>query len=228
MPHASHSTTSWQTPAAQAFSRQPVPRGLVEEILDRSARAPSGVNTQPWQVVVVAGAARARLVQQLRPQVDALAEDADALADFWRRFGTHPLAAGWNAADVAHAGDAALTVAMGQRGADPSALRHYFDLAGAPMGLFFFLHEQLGVGSVLDCGMFIQNIVLTARARGLHAVLQTGWRGLAQAEIQAALAPPASSGLLAVLALGHATPATVGADAVAPVPDMATRTTWHD
>ena len=105
------------------------------------------------------------------------------------------------------------------------ALLHYFDLAGAPLGIFFLLHDQLGVGSVLDTGMFMQNIVLLARARGLQAVVQTGWRGVSEA-VLAELAPPPSMWLVAALALGFAEPASSDG-AGANVPDMDSRTIWH-
>lgn len=42
----------------RAFLSTPVPRQTIEDILSVSARAPSGVNTQPWQVTVLTGADR--------------------------------------------------------------------------------------------------------------------------------------------------------------------------
>ncbi len=80
-----------------AFSARPVPRALAEEILNLSARAPSGVNTQPWNVVLVSGAARERLVLRVRPQVDALVTDAARRDAFWRAFDMHPVVADWGA-----------------------------------------------------------------------------------------------------------------------------------
>ena len=41
----------------RAFLPQPVPRTLIEELLAVAARAPSGTNTQPWQVHVLTGGA---------------------------------------------------------------------------------------------------------------------------------------------------------------------------
>lgn len=45
----------------RAFLDTPVPRETVEEILAVASRAPSGTNTQPWKVYVLAGDAKARL-----------------------------------------------------------------------------------------------------------------------------------------------------------------------
>jgi nitroreductase len=50
-----------QEPGPGGYSGQPVPRALIEEILGLARRAPSGVNTQPWEVYVLQGPALARL-----------------------------------------------------------------------------------------------------------------------------------------------------------------------
>ena len=51
--------------SVRAFRPDPVPRGLLEEILTLAARAPSGTNIQPWKVHVVTGQARARLEREV-------------------------------------------------------------------------------------------------------------------------------------------------------------------
>ena len=45
----------------RAFLPTPVPRATIEEILRVASYAPSGTNTQPWQVCVLTGAAKERL-----------------------------------------------------------------------------------------------------------------------------------------------------------------------
>ena len=37
------------------FKPDPVPRKVIREILDTAVRAPSGMNTQPWEFAVLAG-----------------------------------------------------------------------------------------------------------------------------------------------------------------------------
>ncbi|MEO7127933.1 MAG: nitroreductase family protein, partial [Rhodoferax sp.] len=39
----------------RAFTPQAVPRETIAHLLDVAARAPSGTNTQPWKVYVLAG-----------------------------------------------------------------------------------------------------------------------------------------------------------------------------
>ena len=50
--------------------RTPVPRETIEDILRVAARAPSGTNTQPWQVYVLTGAAKAELSRAIRAAYD--------------------------------------------------------------------------------------------------------------------------------------------------------------
>ena len=50
----------------------------------------------------------------------------------------------------------------------------FFD---APVGLMFTIDKRMGRGSLVDVGMFIQNIMLAARARGLHTCPQAAWNG---------------------------------------------------
>ena len=50
----------------------------------------------------------------------------------------------------------------------------FFD---APVGLMFTIDPVMGRGSLFDYGMFVQNIMLAARARGLHTCPQAAWNG---------------------------------------------------
>ena len=46
----------------RAFKSDPVPAGLVREILDKARRSPSGGNLQPWRVYALAGDELARFL----------------------------------------------------------------------------------------------------------------------------------------------------------------------
>ncbi len=48
----------------------------------------------------------------------------------------------------------------------------FFD---APVGLIFTIHRDLETGSWLDYGMFLQNVMLAARGRGLHTCPQAAF-----------------------------------------------------
>ena len=67
----------------RAFLPREVPRETIDEILQVAARAPSGTNTQPWKVYVVAGEPRAELSRKILAAFDdpAVAEIAFIVAD---------------------------------------------------------------------------------------------------------------------------------------------------
>jgi nitroreductase len=51
--------------SVRAFRDEPVPRQLLEKILNDASRAPSAINMQPWEVHVVIGEERKRLSRRL-------------------------------------------------------------------------------------------------------------------------------------------------------------------
>jgi nitroreductase len=58
--------------SCRAFLPRPVPRETIEHILDIARRAPSGTNTQPWNVYVLQGASRDALVEKACAAHDAI------------------------------------------------------------------------------------------------------------------------------------------------------------
>jgi len=54
----------------RAFLPTPVPRQTIEDILAVAARAPSGTNTQPWQVHVLTGGSKVALSRDIRAAFD--------------------------------------------------------------------------------------------------------------------------------------------------------------
>jgi nitroreductase len=56
----------------RAFSDRPIATGIVREILELSARAPSGSNLQPWHVYAPLGQAREALIQRVKSKLSDL------------------------------------------------------------------------------------------------------------------------------------------------------------
>jgi len=81
--------------------------------------------------------------------------------------------------------------------------RRNFRFFDAPVGLMFTLERVMGRGSLIDYGMFMQNIMLAARARGLHTCPQAAWNGFAKI-----ILPHIGAGddemLVCGMSLGHA------------------------
>lgn len=159
----------------RAFLPTPVARDDIEAILRVAATAPSGTNIQPWQVYVLTGETQARLSRKIievamDPAQDALHErEYSYYPDQWLSpFIERRRKVGWD-----------LYGLLGLTREDKAGMaaqhaRNYafFD---APVGLMFTIRRELSVGSWLDYGMFLQNIMLAARARGLDTCPQAAF-----------------------------------------------------
>lgn len=161
--------------SVRAFLPTPVPQETVEEILRIASRAPSGTNTQPWKVYVCAGAVKDALCAETRA---ARAADKDgsihkAAYDYYPERFPEPYLARRRAVGWALYG--LLGIEKGDR---EKAYRQHdrnFLLFDAPVGLFFFIDKRLELGSWLDYGMFIGNVMTAARGFGLHSCPQAAW-----------------------------------------------------
>ena len=218
----------FREPASKGFSRQEVPRALIEEVLDLARRAPSGVNTQPWNVFVLQGQACAALVGLALAGLPGLVATTSGRAAFWEQFNRHPGTSDWPGQGPQTTGDSYLSAAMAADDAVTTQvkLEPYFRLFDAPVGLMFTISRDLGLGSLLDYGMFLQNIVLAARARGLGGCVQTGWKGLADMVLPS-LGAPDDAMLVCGMALGYEDASVAPAAAIAEAPAVASFTTWH-
>ena len=81
----------------------------------------------------------------------------------------------------------------------------FFD---APVGLIFTLDRVMGQGSLLDYGMFMQNIMIAARARGLDTCPQAAFNQFHKI-IARQLDLPASQKIICGMALGYADPSKI-------------------
>jgi len=157
--------------SVRAFRSDPVPRALVEEILALASRAPSGTNIQPWKVRVLAGAVRDRVCREMLATLEREGEAA-----FQSPHNYYPLK--WREPYLARrrAVGFGLYALLGLKRDDKQgiALQHArnFKFFDAPVGLIFTIDADLELGSWLDYGMFIENVMLAARARGLDTCPQ--------------------------------------------------------
>ena len=158
--------------SVRAFRPDPVPRAVVEEILEVASRAPSGTNIQPWKIHVVAGEVRARLEREVLAHRET--DPADSGAEFPRTGKRkEPYVS-----RMRKLGKDMYTLLEIPRG-DPAANwrqwgRNYrfFD---APVGLILTIDKELDQMSFLDTGMFAMAIMLAAKARGLDTCAQGAW-----------------------------------------------------
>ncbi|MFO0207650.1 MAG: nitroreductase [Betaproteobacteria bacterium] len=174
-PHAivDHAITSRRS--IRAFLPTPVPRALLEEILVVASRAPSGTNTQPWQVHVLTGAARARLAAAIVAAYDD-PEQARSHSEeyaYYPREWVEPYLGrrrkvGWDLYGLLGIGKADKTRMHAQH-------RRNYQFFDAPVGLIFTIDRVMEQGSWLDYGMFLQTVMVAARARGLDTCPQAAF-----------------------------------------------------
>ena len=153
--------------SVRAFLPDPVPRETIERILEVAARAPSGTNTQPWQVVVLTGEAKSALTQKIVAAYDDPAQRATHTDEYayypteWRSpYIDRRRKVGWDLYGLLGIGKADKAAMHAQHGRNYA----FFD---APVGLIFTIDRVLQQGSWLDYGMFLQSVMVAARGRGL-------------------------------------------------------------
>ena len=159
----------------RAFLPTPVPRQTIEDILAVASRAPSGTNTQPWQVHVLLGAARQRLsdaIAAVYSDPEQLKQQTEEYAYYPREWADPYLArrrkVGWDLYRLLGIGKADKARMHAQHGRN----YRFFD---APVGLIFTIDRIMQQGSWLDYGMFLQSIMVAARARGLDTCPQAAF-----------------------------------------------------
>lgn len=188
------------------FLSTPVPQGMIEEILHVASRAPSGTNTQPWKVHVLTGASRQGLVDK----VMAIHNDPAQLAQHSEEYDYYPKEwvspyidrrrkIGWDMYGLMGIGKTERDRMHAQQGRNFM----YFD---APVGMVFTIDRIMGRGSWLDYGMFLQNIMVAARARGLDTCPQAAFNHFHDV-IEAHLGmDPSKEMVVASMSLGYADP----------------------
>jgi len=156
--------------AVRAFRPLPLDRQLVEEILEDAATAPSGANVQPWRVYVVSGRAKDELAAALvaasrSGTAPAPAHFPDPLPDVFRArlqdFGARYYASlGIERSDIA---------------ARTRQSERNFSFFDAPVGLLFSIDRRLNPHSWIDLGLFAQNLMIAAKARGIDTCPQVSF-----------------------------------------------------
>ncbi len=168
----------------RAFLPKPVERGLLQNLLQVAARAPSGTNTQPWKVYVLQGANKDALIDQVVAAHNAIAANPSLAAQFKEEYDYYPEK--WVSPYIDRRRECGfglygvLGLGKGDKAGMHAQHQQNFKFFGAPVGLMFTMDKVMGRGSLVDYGMFLQNIMLAARARGLHTCPQAAWNGFSK------------------------------------------------
>ncbi len=170
--------------SARAFLPKPVTRETIEGILQVASRAASGTNTQPWKTYVLQGASRDSLVQKVCTAHDAIRDNPALAAEHKEEYDYYPEKWVSPYIDRRRENGWSLYGLLGITKADKDKMhaqhQRNYQFFDAPVGLMFTLDRVMGRGSLVDYGMFLQSIMVAARARGLHTCPQAAWNGFAK------------------------------------------------
>jgi nitroreductase len=178
------------------------PRDLLEHILRVAARAPSGTNMQPWAVHVVTGETKTRLSAAVLAAHDAPDGHVQPYkyypAEFFEPYQARRRKVGWDLYGL-------LGIGRGDKDKMHAQVGRNFVFFDAPVGMIFTIDSRLEIGSWLDHGMFLENVMIAARGHGLDTCPQAAFARFHRA-IRAVLPLAETDTVVCGLALGYADP----------------------
>lgn len=150
--------------SVRAYLDKDVPDQLISQLLEIAACAPSGANSQPWQVSILRGQTKRdlerRMTESFEQGVQANQDYHYYPPDWFDPYQTRRVECGHQ-----------LYQALGIERTDKQRRRQQWTANyggfGAPVVLMFSLHKDLAIGSYMDCAMFMQTLMLAAVDLGL-------------------------------------------------------------
>lgn len=187
--------------STRAFKPDPVPREIIEKILEAAGRSPSYTNTQPWRVAVVSGKKKEEISKILYEMAKSNIPPAPDIA----------LPKGWPPELEARSREhgARRLQSMGVERGDTVKREELrlanFKFYGAPCVLFLLMDRALTSWSIFDMGQFVHGITLAAHSLGLGTCIQASITNYPDA-IRQSLGIPGTGMVLVGVSLGYPDP----------------------
>lgn len=199
------------------FLPTPIPQELIDQILTDAMTAPSWSNTRPYLVGVASGDRLQRISEAFLARWEQAAKAL--LNGFWgklklliTRFGLpksdykvnrrYPAELKPRSARIGAELYGLLGIKRDDHQARQAQWAKNYKFFGAPTSFFIFTHSGLGEYSVSDAGLFMQNLMLSAHARGLGTCAQ-GASALWADPVRAEFRVPKGYKLLCGIAIGY-------------------------
>jgi nitroreductase len=150
------------------FKDVPIPKETLIELIEIAKWSPSYKNSQPWEVLIVSGQKKEELSKIL---IDLLEKGEKPSPDI-------PEPVSWPEKVLNRINEhlKKRSEFFGIDLADPEIIKKAkianFRFYGAPHGIFLFQDKDLPLWSLFDIGLFAQNLMLAAHAKGLGTVPQ--------------------------------------------------------
>ena len=155
--------------SSRNFLDKDVPEDIITNMLDAARYAPSGVNTQPWHVIVLKNDKLKKVSELMLDKFDNHSLGKPEY-DYYPTQWFEPYSIRRKNCRLSRF--AALGITKHDTQTREQAWRRNYEFFGAPVGLIFLKDKRLGEGSFLDYGMFLQNIMLMATAQNLATCAQ--------------------------------------------------------
>ncbi|NDK90935.1 nitroreductase [Gordonia desulfuricans] len=159
--------------SCRSYRPDPVPREVVEQLLTMAQRTASWCNTQPWQTIVLSGAATDRFREALSAHVATGAEgafDFEAPGQYQGVYRDRRRESGWQLYD-------AVGIEKGDRAASTAQMLQNFRFFDAPHVAIVTTDAQHATYGAVDGGLYVSTFLLAAQSLGLGTVPQAAVAG---------------------------------------------------
>lgn len=205
----------------RAFKPDPVPRDVIERVLRAASRCPSYRNTQPWEVIVVAGEPLRELATRLfergssgaprQPDLPYPTTLPPAALKRQQEHGARRLESRGVARDDTESRDRLM-------------LENY-RFFEAPCAVIILIEQELPLWSIFDAGAFALSFMLAAHAEGLGTCAQASVPGYGDV-LRECLDIPPSKKIVLSTPLGYPDEDAVANRYTSTRADISEFTTW--
>ena len=180
----------------RAFLDKAVDDSLIKELLEKSSRAASGGNLQPWKIYVINGKTMNSFhkfqSEWTEPETPAYAIYPENLKEPYKT----------SRYEVADDMYSLLGIEREDKEARFKLVLKNYEFFGAPAAFFCFVDRQMGRPQWSDLGMFLQTFMLLAREAGLDTCPQEAW-AMKQESVTAFVEAPDELMLFCGMAIGY-------------------------
>ena len=180
----------------RAFTDQEVSDELIQRLLEKSARAASGGNLQPWKIFIINNET---MINFLKFQEDWTDPETPAY-DIYPENLTEPYKT--SRYEVGAEMYSILDIDRDDKEGRFKQMLENFKFFGAPSAFFCFVDRQMGRPQWSDLGMFLQNFMLLAKEEGLDTCPQEAW-AIKQESVTAFVKAPDELMLFCGMAIGY-------------------------
>ena len=180
----------------RAFLDKAVDDSLIKELLEKSSRAASGGNLQPWKIYVINGKTMNSFhkfqSEWTEPETPAYAIYPENLKEPYKT----------SRYEVADDMYSLLGIEREDKEARFKQVLKNYEFFGAPTAFFCFVDRQMGRPQWSDLGMFLQTFMLLAKEAGLDTCPQEAW-AMKQESVTTFVEAPEELMLFCGMAIGY-------------------------